>query len=183
MDNNDDEDKQLHQQISGLLSGELDNFSLFNFHPGPSQQQQPLYLNLGGDGSGGDVSGLSSLLFDGGIPQIDGMYHGRQIVADHMYDSEKVFPISTRVDQACRMCRRRKVKCDGQRPACSFCQTKGFACAYEPASSSGAGGPRKRRKKQAAQEVVMMEVSDSDGDGDGESSESGDNAANGLDAL
>ncbi|KAI8324108.1 hypothetical protein GQ54DRAFT_257072, partial [Martensiomyces pterosporus] len=37
-----------------------------------------------------------------------------------------------RIDQACKMCRRRKVRCDGLRPSCTFCQTKRFECVYEP---------------------------------------------------
>ncbi|KAJ2769191.1 hypothetical protein IWQ56_002648, partial [Coemansia nantahalensis] len=50
-----------------------------------------------------------------------------------------------RVDQACKMCRRRKVRCDGKRPSCSFCQTKTFACVYEPATLGS--HRRKRRAK------------------------------------
>ncbi|KAJ2723449.1 hypothetical protein GGI07_002652 [Coemansia sp. Benny D115] len=47
---------------------------------------------------------------------------------------------STRIDQACKMCRRRKVRCNGLRPSCSFCISKGFECVYEPV----APGNRKR---------------------------------------
>ncbi|KAJ1849141.1 hypothetical protein LPJ70_000641 [Coemansia sp. RSA 2708] len=48
-----------------------------------------------------------------------------------------------RVDQACKMCRRRKVRCDGRRPRCTFCTSKNFACVYEPVTS----GTRKRGRK------------------------------------
>ncbi|PIA19504.1 hypothetical protein COEREDRAFT_36530, partial [Coemansia reversa NRRL 1564] len=37
-----------------------------------------------------------------------------------------------RIDRACKMCRRRKVRCDGMRPSCNFCITKKFECVYEP---------------------------------------------------
>ncbi|KAJ2844928.1 hypothetical protein IWW36_004992, partial [Coemansia brasiliensis] len=48
-----------------------------------------------------------------------------------------------RIDHACKMCRRRKVRCDGKRPSCKFCTTKNFDCVYEPAPSGG----RKRGRK------------------------------------
>ncbi|KAJ1734999.1 hypothetical protein LPJ61_000786 [Coemansia biformis] len=48
-----------------------------------------------------------------------------------------------RIDQACKMCRRRKVRCDGKRPACTFCQTKRFVCTYEPVAL----GNRKRGRR------------------------------------
>ncbi|KAJ1961933.1 hypothetical protein GGI12_002962 [Dipsacomyces acuminosporus] len=49
----------------------------------------------------------------------------------------------SRIDQACKMCRRRKVRCDGLRPSCTFCQTKKFECIYEPV----APGSRKRSRR------------------------------------
>ncbi|KAJ2700916.1 hypothetical protein H4R19_005443, partial [Coemansia spiralis] len=52
-----------------------------------------------------------------------------------------------RVDQACKMCRRRKVRCDGKRPSCAFCQTKRFACVYEPAAP---GGYRRGRRAKGS---------------------------------
>ncbi|KAJ2176926.1 hypothetical protein GGH18_006237, partial [Coemansia sp. RSA 530] len=51
--------------------------------------------------------------------------------------------IQPRIDQACKMCRRRKVRCDGKRPSCTFCATKKFACVYEPAVVAS----RKRGRK------------------------------------
>ncbi|KAJ2157443.1 hypothetical protein GGF46_004504 [Coemansia sp. RSA 552] len=53
-----------------------------------------------------------------------------------------------RVGQACSMCRRRKVRCDGRRPSCSFCQSKQVLCVYEP---SAAGGRRRRRQSRASE--------------------------------
>ncbi|KAI9505058.1 hypothetical protein BX070DRAFT_221381 [Coemansia spiralis] len=51
-----------------------------------------------------------------------------------------------RIDQACKMCRRRKVRCDGLRPSCTFCHSKRFECVYEPV----APGTRKRGRKSKA---------------------------------
>ncbi|KAJ2080194.1 hypothetical protein H4R24_003243 [Coemansia sp. RSA 988] len=48
-----------------------------------------------------------------------------------------------RIDRACKMCRRRKVRCDGMRPSCKFCTTKKFDCVYEPVAS----GNRKRGRR------------------------------------
>ncbi|KFY20638.1 hypothetical protein V491_03554 [Pseudogymnoascus sp. VKM F-3775] len=38
-----------------------------------------------------------------------------------------------RVAQACDRCRSRKDKCDGAKPACSACASRGHACSYDPA--------------------------------------------------
>jgi hypothetical protein len=37
-----------------------------------------------------------------------------------------------RVSQACHQCRARKDKCDGQRPSCSACTSRGKSCSYDP---------------------------------------------------
>ncbi|KAJ2065839.1 hypothetical protein GGI17_000108 [Coemansia sp. S146] len=157
-----------------------DQASLFNFHAPAGLGLGPLYLNIGnndaasgvglGFGVGQDQL-LSSVLYDmGGIQQIDGLHHGTQIATDDMRlflaaaaaaddMSQQQAGGSTpaaRIDQACRMCRRRKVKCDGLRPTCTFCQTKGFECAYEPAAPAGA---RKRRRRQ--QQQLMQAGSES----------------------
>ncbi|KAE8362442.1 hypothetical protein BDV27DRAFT_18439 [Aspergillus caelatus] len=49
-----------------------------------------------------------------------------------------------RVHQACEPCRRKKVKCPGQRPTCSFCQRLGQPCNY----SSGPPGQRFRNQER-----------------------------------
>ncbi|KAJ2698230.1 hypothetical protein H4218_003439 [Coemansia sp. IMI 209128] len=177
-----------------------DQASLFDFHAPAGLGLGPLYLSNDGTGSGvGQL--FNSALFDmGGIQQIDGLHHGTQIAsddmslflaaataADEMRQQQQEASSSTpaaRIDQACRMCRRRKVKCDGLRPACTFCQTKGFECAYEPAAPAGA---RKRRRRQAGSEaqndvssvsslaeraaaaMAAVEMSDSDPESSGES--------------
>ncbi|KAJ1868208.1 hypothetical protein LPJ78_000337 [Coemansia sp. RSA 989] len=58
-----------------------------------------------------------------------------------------------RIDHACKMCRRRKVRCDGKRPSCKFCTTKNFECVYEPASSSGRKRGRKPKNAAASSNV------------------------------
>ncbi|KAJ2779448.1 hypothetical protein H4R18_003999 [Coemansia javaensis] len=55
-----------------------------------------------------------------------------------------------RIDQACKMCRRRKVRCDGGRPSCAFCQSKRFPCVYEPAAPSGRKRGRRERPADLA---------------------------------
>ncbi|KAJ2733958.1 hypothetical protein IW152_002713 [Coemansia sp. BCRC 34962] len=193
-----------------------DQASLFNFHTPAGLGLGPLYLNNDGTSNGvGQL--LNSVLYDmSGIQQIDGLHHGTQIAsddmglflaaataADEMRQQQQQPSSSTpaaRIDQACRMCRRRKVKCDGLRPTCTFCQTKGFECAYEPAPAAGA---RKRRRRQtgseaqndlssvaslaeraavaAAAAMAAVEMSDSDSDGDSGSSREGDSGD--LEAL
>ncbi|KAB5558702.1 hypothetical protein GE09DRAFT_963282 [Coniochaeta sp. 2T2.1] len=37
----------------------------------------------------------------------------------------------SRMSTACSACRGRKSKCDGRRPACGYCRTRGFECQYE----------------------------------------------------
>ncbi|KAJ2400831.1 hypothetical protein GGF41_007841, partial [Coemansia sp. RSA 2531] len=136
-----------------------DQASLFNFHTPAGLGLGPLYLNIGNNDAGSNVGLgfgvgqdqlLGSMLYDmGGIQQIDGLHHGTQIASEDMsmflaaadnvgQQQASGSAPAARIDQACRMCRRRKVKCDGLRPTCTFCQTKGFECAYEPAAPAGA---------------------------------------------
>ncbi|KAJ1885104.1 hypothetical protein LPJ66_010288, partial [Kickxella alabastrina] len=63
-------------------------------------------------------------------------------------DSQLSSAAPARVNQACKMCRRRKVRCDGLRPSCGFCQTKKFECIYEPITS----GSRKRGRQSMPSE-------------------------------
>ncbi|KAJ2641427.1 hypothetical protein GGH99_008919, partial [Coemansia sp. RSA 1285] len=60
--------------------------------------------------------------------------------------SEMTAPLP-RIDQACKMCRRRKVRCDGRRPSCSFCASKMFDCVYE---SVVPGGRKRGRRSKAS---------------------------------
>ncbi|KAJ1817860.1 hypothetical protein LPJ75_001607 [Coemansia sp. RSA 2598] len=62
-------------------------------------------------------------------------------------------PAPSRVDQACKMCRRRKVRCDGRRPSCAFCLSKKFDCVYEPVAPGGR--KRGRRSKTSDSGSVL----------------------------
>ena len=50
-------------------------------------------------------------------------------------------PARRRVERACEGCRERKIKCEGQKPACAQCATSGVDCVYPPS----------RREKQEEQ--------------------------------
>lgn len=39
-------------------------------------------------------------------------------------------PARRRIGRACQVCRERKIKCGGQKPACEQCATLGVECAY-----------------------------------------------------
>ncbi|KAJ2224731.1 hypothetical protein IWW45_008024, partial [Coemansia sp. RSA 485] len=62
-------------------------------------------------------------------------------------------PAPSRVDRACKMCRRRKVRCDGRRPSCSFCLNKKFDCVYEPVAP---GGRKRGRRSKASDSGSVM---------------------------
>ncbi len=47
--------------------------------------------------------------------------------ANGMTDSS---PLQTRVRQACNPCRRKKVRCPGERPSCGFCTRLNQPCSY-----------------------------------------------------
>ena len=44
--------------------------------------------------------------------------------------------------QACNTCRRKKVKCDGKRPACSPCHAFNLPCAYQDVAERRNRGSR-----------------------------------------
>ncbi|KAJ2397772.1 hypothetical protein GGI23_003421, partial [Coemansia sp. RSA 2559] len=77
-----------------------------------------------------------------------------------------------RIEQACKMCRRRKVRCDGRRPSCTFCANKKFECVYEPvvpggrkrgrrSKASDAGSLTSSNAMSAGPQMAAMSVSDS----------------------
>ncbi|KAJ2822537.1 hypothetical protein FBU31_004565, partial [Coemansia sp. 'formosensis'] len=171
------------QDISGLFLKDFDGSgegtfpfplgdqasSLFNFHTPAGLGLGPLYLNNDSLGFGmGQSQLLNSVLYDmSGIQQIDGLHHGTQIATDDMslflaaaaadelsHHQPSASMVAGRIDQACRMCRRRKVKCDGLRPACTFCRTKAFECAYEPPAPAGS---RKRQRRHQQQQNAGSE--------------------------
>ncbi|KAH9904007.1 hypothetical protein F4778DRAFT_733576 [Xylariomycetidae sp. FL2044] len=46
---------------------------------------------------------------------------------------------------ACERCRRRKVKCDADRPSCTECRGRGYECEYKADPSESHAGAQKRR--------------------------------------
>ncbi|KAJ2522169.1 hypothetical protein H4217_000941 [Coemansia sp. RSA 1939] len=72
--------------------------------------------------------------------------------------SEMTAPLP-RIDQACKMCRRRKVRCDGRRPSCSFCASKMFDCVYEPVVPGGRKRGRRSKASDAGSVVSSNAVS------------------------
>ncbi|KAM5359887.1 hypothetical protein ACJZ2D_014142 [Fusarium nematophilum] len=53
-----------------------------------------------------------------------------------------------RAVEACSFCRRRKIKCDGQRPTCVNCQTYGQDCVYEPVAEVAKEAGRERHLRR-----------------------------------
>jgi len=63
---------------------------------------------------------------------------------------------NTRV--ACYSCRRKKARCDGQRPICSSCHRRGLqACSYEETRNEAAIKALQRGYEQATRRVEMLE--------------------------
>ncbi|EIW76639.1 hypothetical protein CONPUDRAFT_76265 [Coniophora puteana RWD-64-598 SS2] len=51
-------------------------------------------------------------------------------------DSSQAPRVPRRTAMACQFCRGRKLKCDGNRPSCTNCDKRGFACNYVPVINS-----------------------------------------------
>ncbi|RDW79353.1 hypothetical protein BP6252_03991 [Coleophoma cylindrospora] len=62
-----------------------------------------------------------------------------------------------RIALACRTCRVRKSRCDGQRPLCSSCSSFGFDCLYEPGESATNIIVRKDYVSDLEQRVTFIE--------------------------
>ncbi|KAK9471552.1 uncharacterized protein V1510DRAFT_419595 [Dipodascopsis tothii] len=63
-------------------------------------------------------------------------------------------PISKRI--ACVICRRRKLKCDGQRPSCSTCARLDHECVYE--TSRKKSGPKRGYIRELEDRVAFLET-------------------------
>lgn len=48
---------------------------------------------------------------------------------------------------ACNICRRRKLKCDGERPVCMTCKRLGHACGYEERQSELRARPANKARR------------------------------------
>ncbi|KAI9480780.1 MAG: hypothetical protein EXX96DRAFT_564130 [Benjaminiella poitrasii] len=60
-----------------------------------------------------------------------------------------------RLTQACELCRRKKIKCDGSKPACNNCKRLNNTCTYS--SSSKKRGPRQGYIEMLEQRLAKME--------------------------
>lgn len=58
---------------------------------------------------------------------------------------------------ACEECRRRKIKCDAQRPDCNQCQAACSVCKYRTAPSETTSGALKRENSQLHQRIDSHE--------------------------
>ncbi|KAJ1891676.1 hypothetical protein LPJ81_005699, partial [Coemansia sp. IMI 209127] len=102
-------------------------------------------------------------------------HHNRAAIPGAPLSSAATAPSTAplpRIEQACKMCRRRKVRCDGQRPSCTFCANKKFECVYEPvvpggrkrgrrSKTSDAGSVASSNAMSAGPQMTAMSVSDS----------------------
>ncbi|KAJ2471033.1 hypothetical protein GGI02_002543 [Coemansia sp. RSA 2322] len=162
------EGEQAGQFVAGLDVADLDmagfqyplgdQASVFNFHAA-GLGLSPMYMGTLGWMGGvaqqaGSIAGIAQL--DGsiaGIAQLDGNHLGtRSLFGEPNMAAAaaagSAHAPAARIDQACRMCRQRKVRCDGARPACGFCQTKRAECRYEPATEPKSRKRRRRRQQQ-----------------------------------
>lgn len=74
-------------------------------------------------------------------------------------------PLSRLKRTACGLCRKRKLKCDGNRPHCATCSRLGHDCVYEEARKKS--GPKrgyvKALEARLAQVETQLKKSDADG--------------------
>ncbi|KAF4548231.1 Nitrogen assimilation transcription factor nit-4-like protein [Elsinoe fawcettii] len=86
------------------------------------------------------------------LPAPTNQYDGEQS-RDHTAFSQKTQskPKRAQISVACEVCRRRKAKCDGQRPDCSPCRARGLDCRYS-ADENATRMMTLKRKYQAASE-------------------------------
>jgi len=65
-------------------------------------------------------------------------------------------PKRTLIESACQACRRRKSKCNGQRPVCSKCESLGSECLYETEEGESRWAALKRRNVQLEHERDLL---------------------------
>ncbi|PNP75137.1 hypothetical protein FNYG_11506 [Fusarium nygamai] len=59
-----------------------------------------------------------------------------------------------RARQACEPCRRKKSKCPGEKPVCSYCERLGQICVYESGSDSQGQRARSDRSLELRMETL-----------------------------
>jgi hypothetical protein len=65
-------------------------------------------------------------------------------------------PKRTLIESACQACRRRKSKCNGQRPVCSKCEALGSECLYETEEGESRWAALRRRNIQLERERELI---------------------------
>ncbi|KAJ9133165.1 hypothetical protein NKR23_g10932 [Pleurostoma richardsiae] len=63
----------------------------------------------------------------------------------------------SRVSAACEPCRRKKVKCDGERPACGHCTSRDDVCEFRTDPMETHGAARRRKATQLERKCDMYE--------------------------
>ncbi|KAH7173958.1 fungal-specific transcription factor domain-containing protein [Fusarium flagelliforme] len=69
--------------------------------------------------------------------------------------------IRRRATEACTFCRKRKIKCNGQRPSCINCQTYEKECVYEPVPDVSKAEGRQRHQRLKSKSVKARTASPS----------------------
>jgi len=64
--------------------------------------------------------------------------------------------IKPNIQIACETCRRRKTRCDGQRPKCSSCVARNEECVFQPVSQETNYQALKRRLEQVEHSLDQM---------------------------
>ncbi|KAJ2734703.1 hypothetical protein IW152_002146 [Coemansia sp. BCRC 34962] len=62
---------------------------------------------------------------------------GRPVQQRHERDSASRLEQKRRLNQACLLCRRKKIRCDSSQPSCSNCQRRGIQCIYPEVRKRG----------------------------------------------
>ncbi|CCM03490.1 uncharacterized protein FIBRA_05624 [Fibroporia radiculosa] len=68
-------------------------------------------------------------------------------------ENERPRKISRKTEVACHFCRRRKLRCDGQRPTCRHCMQRGFVCEYADRPRRRGPGKAPKGSKRGARQT------------------------------
>lgn len=78
--------------------------------------------------------------------------------SDAQFSQVRPFKKRRRVGLACRSCRRRKSRCDGQRPICTTCLDLGHVCIYEPPSATPETPATGKRRPESAVQTQRKQL-------------------------
>ncbi|KAK5651708.1 hypothetical protein OQA88_11774 [Cercophora sp. LCS_1] len=96
------------------------------------------------------------------LPADPALRDGEPEAAVTIHSTTRVPPKSVHVKAACDLCRKKKVKCSGERPKCVSCTRNGTACHYASAPAETHGQALKRKfgelqeEKSIAEELCQM---------------------------